>query len=459
MDEDGIIKDVSAYAAKCFGHAKSDMYEKSLASYLISLEGKFSTSDFDQLFNANNEMMALKKDSTLFSFTSTLKTIELEQGTDYYLTLNIIDDIFIDDPSADKFIKNLLDVNLFGASIANLDGSLLYGNKSLLNMLQCSKEDFVGKDATDFYNKQSDREKIVAEVKKYGFIKDVDVELRRNNGSTFLVSLSFLKSTFAGINCYFCWFYDLTPRLEIQQELEEQRNLSFHHAKLASIGKLAAGVGHEINNPLSILKLSINILKKELHKEESKLEKIDKYINNMDITIDRISKIVLALTSFSRSDTAESFDFDIIEALSESVGLVEDIYKIEQIEFQYQPILSEKILVNGNRGKFQQVIMNLFSNAKDAQIDLKRKAIDVSVHKKDSMVLVKIKDYGVGIKDEIIGQIFDPFFTTKDVNKGTGIGLAIAHTIVKEFGGLLEANSNPGKSTTFTITIPIVKNY
>ncbi|MES2525623.1 MAG: ATP-binding protein [Bdellovibrionota bacterium] len=247
--------------------------------------------------------------------------------------------------------------------------------------------------------------------------------------------------------------WDRTQELELQKNLEIERARSLHNAKLASIGQLAAGVGHEINNPLAILSGLISMTEQLLLNGTSQNDLSDKF-RKMESSVIRISNIVKGLRTFARSDKDEVSDFDPYHLINETVDLLKDIYGKEGVSIS---IMADKIpvVMRGNRGRLQQVLVNLLSNAKDASIGQGVRAIKLMVIPLASELEISIKDNGSGIPAEIREKIFEPFFTTKDVNLGTGIGLSLVNTIVKEHEGKIELKSEIGKGSEFRIRLPV----
>jgi PAS domain S-box-containing protein len=246
-------------------------------------------------------------------------------------------------------------------------------------------------------------------------------------------------------------FQDITEIKSLQLKLESERKISLHQAKLASIGQLASGVAHEINNPLAIIKGYIAVIKETNNFDPDTIARLDK-MNNAS---NRIKTIVNGLRAFSRSDIEEIGLFNFGEVLSESIDLVSEIYLKENITLVLEINKSEEAIILGNRGRLSQVIMNLLSNAKDANSKMETRNITVSLKNENNYSILKVQDNGKGIDRSIKDKIFDPFFTTKDVNEGTGIGLSIVSSIVKEHEGQISFETSPNQGTTFTIKIPL----
>jgi signal transduction histidine kinase/CHASE1-domain containing sensor protein/ActR/RegA family two-component response regulator len=249
--------------------------------------------------------------------------------------------------------------------------------------------------------------------------------------------------------------WDVSQEENIKRDLEAQRKVNQHHSKLAAIGELAAGVGHEINNPLTIIKGYLNVMLKKSHSKIGLGEKeLHEYLQKIDATSDRIANIVKGLRNFSRSDTSTIQKFDAIEALKESVNLLKEIYRSNGIDLVLEDNCQTKVYLKGNRGRLEQVFINLLSNAKDAIEDCESKKITVKTSLVDDGLEISFSDNGVGISEQVQEKIFDPFFTTKEVDKGTGIGLSLVHNFVKEFDGSIDVNSQINSGTTFVLNFP-----
>jgi len=236
--------------------------------------------------------------------------------------------------------------------------------------------------------------------------------------------------------------------LSKQREQEEQKK-TIIQSRLASIGELAAGVGHEINNPLAI---AMGNLEKIYHSKESwnDVLKAVETIKNAHI---RIQKITDGLRNFSRADK-ESHVFDLVESLSESLAFVENIYRSDGINVHFNSNTA-RAYIKGNRAEIQQVVMNLISNAKDAIERQTDPEISITLEKVPSKAIIKITDNGSGIPDEIQDKVFESFFTSKGVGKGTGIGLSLVNQIVSDHDGTIRFETEKGVGTSFIVELPL----
>ncbi len=237
-------------------------------------------------------------------------------------------------------------------------------------------------------------------------------------------------------------------------DITEKKNFekqAYHNSRLAAIGEMAAGIGHEINNPLAIIKGFLIITKKLLSKPHIDMEKVNRKIEKMELASSRIESIVRGLRTFSRSENDETTHFNPVEVLQESIDMLSEIYEQDGIAITFNNRADTAYLF-GNRGRWQQIIMNLFSNARDALENIPQKDILLTTRLVDQKFILEFKDSGHGIPDDIKDKVFNPFFTTKEVNKGTGIGLSMVHTIVQQFDGEISVSSDEG--TTFTLEFP-----
>ena len=251
---------------------------------------------------------------------------------------------------------------------------------------------------------------------------------------------------------------DITEKVNSEKEYQDQKLIAQHRAKLASIGELAAGVGHEINNPLSIIQGYVkSISKVAKEKKTLKYSDLSDYVEKIDTSIERISRILTGLRTFSRSDATDNEPFLPGQAIEESFNMLEEIYQKEGIELTlFKESLPENIFVEGNRGKFQQILMNLISNAKHAVEDKEDKHIQIRYSHENDIMKLEVKDSGAGIPDNLKNRIFDPFFTTKDVSEGTGIGLSLVHNFVTELGGKIHVESEYGMGSSFIVELPVL---
>jgi PAS domain S-box-containing protein len=247
--------------------------------------------------------------------------------------------------------------------------------------------------------------------------------------------------------------WDKTKEAELEHTLELERAKSLHQSKLATIGQLAAGVGHEINNPLAIIAGQIIVAEQMLRDAPKPDERVIERLKKIDHSVNRIANIVKGLRTFARSDDSQISYFNIMEPLQETFDMLKDIYEKEDVKLSLQTEGGIGYIL-GNRGRIQQVLINLISNAKDASEGKSDRWVRLEVITRDDEILIQVKDNGTGIREDLQDKIFEPFFTTKEPNKGTGIGLSLVHNILKEHQGRIELESRLAHGSTFTLVLP-----
>lgn len=244
---------------------------------------------------------------------------------------------------------------------------------------------------------------------------------------------------------------DITEAKEMVHEREKMQAQVLQSSKLASIGELAAGVGHEINNPLAIVQGYANLLQTSLEDANIDTSQFNDVFKGILEATNRIKDIANGLRTFARMDTEHLGDLDVHDAINKTTSLIEVIYKKDQVALKKE-FLATQPIIKGNIGKFQQIIMNLLSNAKDALEGKPGALIVIRTRNVGDKIIIEVCDNGKGIKPEHLARIFETFFTTKPVGKGTGLGLGITLALINFMKGKIEVQSTVGVGTTFTIT-------
>ncbi len=277
---------------------------------------------------------------------------------------------------------------------------------------------------------------------------------------------------------------------EAHEKLKNTQKQLIQSEKLASIGQLAAGIAHEINNPVGYINSNLSTLGKyiesfteilraveifqvyfkddQIDKAKNVLNELYEFERNNDIKymisdvdnllretkegVDRIKKIVWDLRTFSRADMGE-------RKLSDINKIIEGILSIVWNEIKYKANLKKEYgeipLIDCNPQEIGQVFINILVNAAQAIVD--KGLITIKTYNDEEKVFIEISDTGIGMSEEVSSKVFDPFFTTKEVGKGTGLGLSISYDLVKKHNGDIYVKSVQGQGTTFTIWFPIIR--
>ncbi|GAB4421804.1 MAG: sensor histidine kinase [Thermodesulfovibrionales bacterium] len=263
-------------------------------------------------------------------------------------------------------------------------------------------------------------------------------DLFGQKGKYFQVTNAPVKGANGELHGYIRLIQDVTEMKKMEEQI-------IHSEKLASIGRLAAGIAHEIGNPLTSIFSFVQILR-EMEEDSFKKESLE----TIYFHINRISEILKQLSGFSKMPAGEPKECRINEVIETSINLIQYDKKAKNIDIVKELFPSlPSVICDGNQ--LSQVFVNLTLNAIDAMPDGGTFTVRSTV--KGGDIVVQFEDTGIGIQREYLTNIFDPFYTTKE--KGTGLGLAVSYAIIKKMNGTMTVESEEGRGTIFTITIPV----
>jgi two-component system NtrC family sensor kinase len=244
---------------------------------------------------------------------------------------------------------------------------------------------------------------------------------------------------------------DVTDRVEANRAVARAE-------KLSAVGRLAAGVVHEINNPLATISACAESLEARLNDGDfdgsPSKEDLREYLGLIRSEAFRCKSITMGLLDFSRTRTSQHVMIDLADVIRSAARLLSHQKRSPEVEFRLD-VATDLSPVSGDPGQLQQAVIALATNAFDAMGD--SGSLSILARNDGVKVVVEVTDTGVGIPAENLPKIFEPFYTTKEVGRGTGLGLAVCYGILTEHGGTLDVQSTVGTGTTFTITLPAIK--
>lgn len=362
-----------------------------------------------------------------------------------------------------------IESSMDGMAIVNREGEYVYVNDAQVKVFgYLGHDDIVGNNWEVLYPPHEVKrlkEEILPIFRKNGYWIG-EIEAIRRDGSIYEQEMS-LTEVEDGKFVSIC--RDISDRKRQEKEKEELRKKVYLASRLASVGGLAAGVAHEINNPLTILVGYLQRLKKLSSADSYDSEKCLSIIDKLKNTTSRISKIVENMKIYSKIElNLEMIKIDIHQIINNALELVKSSFETQNVHIGTQLRATSKFVM-GDSSKFLQVLVNIIHNARDALEEKGGGIIEITTdniqssngtnngEKEDNLLEVRIIDNGHGISKEIIDKIFDAFFTTRPIGKGTGLGLSICYSVISEMKGSIEVQSEVGEGSTFIIKIPLAK--
>ena len=325
---------------------------------------------------------------------------------------------------------------------SSVEGTMQYANPALASILEYdSATELLETNVEAFHKETAQRAEWTRTVQEEGHVSafEISAVTKRGNDRDLLLSGALRGDEIIGT------VMDVTEHLRLQRQLLQAD-------KLVSIGTLASGIAHEVNNPLgTAIGRSELLLRREWDPETRKHLQIIH-----DETL-RASQVVRNLLSFSREDEAERYAISVNEVLEKSLELRSYELRTKNIEIR-QELDGALPVVVADPKQLQQVFVNIIINAEQAMGESGGSGtLSVTSRVEGDCVQVRISDDGPGIPEDRLNRIFDPFFTTKPVGQGTGLGLNICDRIIKEQGGEIRAESKVGEGTTFVIELPVTE--
>lgn len=348
---------------------------------------------------------------------------------------------------SERKYRRIFEVSRDMIVVTGRDGGILDINPEGLQMLGTEPSHGLppGARLQDFFCTPEDWQALQRELDSTGYVVDAEVEFLGRNGlqMSTLISCTAEQDSNGCIDSIHFLAKDISRRKEMEKQL-------MRADKLASIGQLAAGIAHEINNPLGmILGYTQLLLRNEAEGTERRadLKIIEKHTRTC-------KAIVGDLLSFARSTRTRKEIANLNSAVEGILSVVQHHFQLDgvNIEREFDPQMPQMVF---DEEKIKQVFMNLIMNAKQAIGKKGMVRIATRFDKIHGQALVEVTDTGTGIAPELMGRIFDPFFTTKPTGEGTGLGLSVSYGIVKDHGGEIFVESEPNRGTMFTVVLPV----
>jgi len=325
-------------------------------------------------------------------------------------------------------------------------------NDSVAAVYGCSKDGVRCRNFLELFPEE-DHERMAESIRTHAIINQA--KQRRKDGKTLFVNIRISPSEYSGRRVLLITTSDITKRLEAEQQLIQA-------SKMATLGEMATGVAHELNQPLAVIKTASSYFVKKLRKKEPISDDIlATMCGEIDSHVDRASKIINHMRQFGRKSDMELEHVEVNQVLSGTFEIFSQQLKVRGIEVEWK--LEESLpAIKADPDRLEQVFINLLINARDAIMDRLEsgdepnppKKIFLLTRSEANKVVIEVCDSGVGIPPGMADKIFEPFFTTKEVGKGTGLGLSISYGIVKDFGGRIYTKPHEDGGACFGIEFP-----
>ena len=401
------------------GALKLALWTSVLFSFLVSL---------DESLSGSMVYLAVGVNNLAFFTAAYLAGILSEQ-------LNIMGDRLKDRSRDLAFLKNLneLILNNINSGVITVDkrGLLLQANPSAQSILKAPREGLLSSDLETLFPG--------LERKKRPQGQEFELQVRRGGESRLLrLSLSPLQDGEGQDLGQILSFQDQTHLRVLEKKLRQSE-------KMAAIGQLAAGIAHEIRNPLAGISGSVQLLQAgPVDKEQN-----SKLMSIIGREIDRLNHLITEFLDFAKPEAPMEDKIEVGSLLKDTAQFLKQDSHLEDLHMEFD--LEPGVQVLGNRDKLRQVFLNIILNALQAMDSMTHPRLCLKVKKQGNQVFISIKDWGMGMTEEIKERIFEPFHTTKQ--KGTGLGLAITHSIIQAHGGEVVVETGKGQGTEFRLQL------
>ena len=357
---------------------------------------------------------------------------------------------------SNTFLKNLLHSSVDGVIAADKRGKILIFNDAASEISgYTEKEALTSLNIRDVYPDDGAHQ-IMAKLRSEqyggsGKLKSHQIDVRHKDGTLIPISLNAAIIYEDGQEtATMGFFHDLRESLRIKKELEQTQIQLLQSEKMASLGKLAAGVAHQLNNPLGGITLFARLMLEEYELEEGARKDLDRILKDAE----RCRDTVKELLEFARQTRHEMRPLDINRAITRTFFLLENQTLFQNITV-IRNLTGDIPNVRGDTQQVNHMFMNIILNAAQAMQGQGSLTVSTRLSDDNERVVIEIADTGPGIPEDILPHIFEPFFTTKEEGEGTGIGLSLVYGIVESHEGRIRALNNTPCGTRFIIELPL----
>jgi PAS domain S-box-containing protein len=448
------IPTISIWAEKAYGF-NNDVI-KSEIEKLYEIDGKEYEGEYI-ITTKSGEQRNFFFSSTSIGETSDGNNIVISMALDLTERVRVVEELKVREAKYRTMLNDFPD----GVIIIDVKGIITEISEIGLDLLGAENgEELIGK---SFFRYLPTKEKkiikeAIEKTLSEGIIQNIELKIRKKSKLMFLseISLTLIQSPDAVLYSFMITIRDISQRKKMEK-------IQIHADRMVGLGEMASGIAHEINQPLNTLSLVIDNILYEAAKDKNIEKKyLKKKAEKIFENITRIKNIIDHIRAFSRTnDDYILTGFNINSSINNAVSMISEQFKHLDISLDLQ-LEGNPPLIIGNTFQFEQVILNMLSNAKDALLEKKKiqntpfdMLIGIRSFIENLYLIIEITDNGTGISDEDIEDITLPFYTTKDTGKGTGLGLSISYHIIKEMNGALEIRSDKHTGTTFKINLMI----
>ena len=355
---------------------------------------------------------------------------------------------------ANEFLMNLIEDSVDAIIVTNMKGDILIFNRGAENILGYKAEEVVGKMNIRSIYTPGLAEEVMKKMRSpeyggVGKVTSLPISHRRKDGELIEgdLSASLIYDSEGKQVASVGIFKDLRERLKMERELRETQQALLQSEKLAAMGRLTSQIAHELNNPIYGIMNTLELLKTEIPPESKRRKILEMALSETQ----RLAEMLRNMLSFSKPEEEARKEIDVNELVEGILLMMEKQMKEASVRLEtYFEAGLPKVTASMNQ--MRQVLLNMFKNAKEAMP--KGGTLAIRTEKRDNDVCIHVQDTGVGIPETVRNKIFEAFFTTKQKVKGVGLGLSVCYGIVKDHGGDIKVESDEGKGSTFTISLP-----